>query len=164
MEIYEIAKHLKPAMQGLEIGCNVGFFSLALAKHVKSMAGFDRDENYIKIAKLVQEFCGRTNCSFFAAPIKGFQSPDTYDLIVSTAIHGWSGMKFKDYIALIDRSLRPGGVLLFESHELDAEKDWPEKRSHLTANYKLLESGIIDDTDKSLYASEIREFLILSKQ
>jgi 2-polyprenyl-3-methyl-5-hydroxy-6-metoxy-1,4-benzoquinol methylase len=163
MEIYEIARHLKPGMQGLEIGCNVGFFSLSLAKHLKSLVGFDLDENYIRIAKLVQEHCGLTHCSFSSSSLKNFQSTDTYDLIVSTAIHGWSGMKFGDYVSFLDRYLRPDGLLLFESHELDAEKDWREKRAHLTSKYTLLDSGIIDDTDKSLYASEIREFLILSK-
>jgi 2-polyprenyl-3-methyl-5-hydroxy-6-metoxy-1,4-benzoquinol methylase len=164
MEIYEMRRHLKPEMQGLEIGCNVGFFSLSLAKYVKSMVGFDRDENYIKVANLVQKSCGIGNCSFFASPLKDFRSEDTFDLIISTAVHGWADMSFPNYVSFVDRYLRPGGVMLFESHELDAEKDWAEKKCHLQSKYTLVDSGIIDDTDKSIYASEIREFLILQKQ
>ena len=163
MEIYEIARHLWPTMKGLELGCNVGFFTMSLAKHVESMVAFDKDENYIKVASLVQESLGISNCRFFASSLKDFRSTDTFDFIVSTAVHGWAGMKFPDFVAFLDRHLRPGGVLLFESHELDAEKDWASKKEHLTSKYALADRGIIDDTDKSLYASEIREFLILKK-
>jgi len=163
LEIYELCKYLRPEMNGLEIGCNVGFFTLALAPHLKRIDAFDIDANYIALASLAQVYSGITNASFFVQSLKGYVPAFKYDLVVSTAVHGWSGISFSLYLDLLCQCMKPGGILLFESHEIDAESDWNDKRSELLDTFELLESGLIDDVDKSMYASEMREFLVLKK-
>ncbi|MDU0457374.1 MAG: methyltransferase domain-containing protein [Geobacteraceae bacterium] len=163
LEIYEICKYLHQDMNGLEIGCNVGFFTLTLAPYLKRIDAFDIDANYIALATLAQVHSGITNASFFVQSLKGYVPDFKYDLVVSTAVHGWSGLRFSNYLALLCECMKPGGILLFESHEIDAENDWNDKRSVLLDTFELLESGLIDDVDKSMYASEMREFLVLKK-
>jgi hypothetical protein len=164
MEIYGLKQYIHAEMTTLDIGCNVGFFTMHIAPLVKSVVAFDVDLAYIKIARLVQSYCGIDNCRFTKQSLKGVRPAGQYSFVVSTAIHGWSGMSFGDYVDLLDSCLVPGGVLLFESHELDAENDWPVKRRLLTNRFDLLDFGLIDDVDKSMYASEMREFLILKKR
>jgi cyclopropane fatty-acyl-phospholipid synthase-like methyltransferase len=163
-EIYDLLKYLHQGISALEIGCNVGFFSLVVAKHAGEMEAFDVEPAYIKIAELARLFFKTTNCSFRVDSVKTFHPDRQYDLVVSTAIHGWSGLSFADYMQLIDKSTKPGGIILFESHEVDTEKDWPDKKNALVDRFELLDHGLIDDVDKNMYASEMREFLILKKQ
>jgi len=162
-EIYELETVLRPEMTGLEIGCNVGFFTLTLAQHLSRIDAFDIDPNYIALATLVQKHCGITNTRYFIKSLKDFKPDTCYDFVVSTAVHGWADLSFSNYLTLIDSCLKPGGILLFESHELDAERDWSEKREALLSRYDLISSGLIDDIDKDMYASEMREFLVLKK-
>lgn len=164
VEIYELSRHLRPGMRALEIGCNVGFFAMNFSQLLDSVTAFDIDSAYIKVANLVKEHLKISNCTFDVKSLKGYKPLQQYDFVVSTAIHGWSGISFNDYISLIERSLTPGGVMLFESHEIDAEKDWLDRRSLLTREFELVDSGLIDDVDKSIYGSEMREFLILKKR
>lgn len=162
-EIYELERFLRPDMTGLEIGCNVGFFTLTLARHLLQIDAFDIDPNYIALASLVKERCGAANVKFFAQSLRDYKPVVGYDFVASTAVHGWADLSFPRYLALLDRCLKPGGMLLFESHELDAEHDWPEKRAALLSRFELAGSGLIDDVDKTMYASEMREYLVLKK-
>ena len=150
-------------MAGLEIGCNVGFFSLSVAPLLCHLDAFDIDPNYIAVARLAQSFTGICNCTFSARSLKDFHPEQRYDFVVSTAVHGWSGLEFVDFVSLIDECTAPEGLILFESHEIDAEKDWQTHRGILLEKFTLLESGFIDDVDMSMYASEMREFLLLKK-
>ncbi len=150
-------------MNALEIGCNIGFFTLQYAPYVKSVTAFDIDSSYINIACLIQNYCGVNNCRFHQQALKDFRTNSQYDFVVSNAIHGWSGMSFSRYLELIDSCLAPGGLLLFESHEIDVEKDWPDKRCQLGDRYQIIDHGLIDDVDKNMYTSEMREFILCRK-
>ena len=163
LEIYQLLDHLQPEVEGLEIGCNVGFFSLHLAAHLRSMDAFDIDGNYIALGNLVKKYRDIENVHLFRESVTNFQPQKSYGLVVCTAVHGWSGLQFASLVSLLEKSLLPGGILLFESHEIDAEKDWPEKRQSLLTRFRLVDSGLIDDVDKTMYASEMREFLILKR-
>ncbi|MDT8303002.1 MAG: class I SAM-dependent methyltransferase [Sedimentisphaerales bacterium] len=163
-EIYGLQKYLWPEMRALEIGCNVGFFSLVVAPHVKTIEAFDIDNSYIEVANLTKNFLGVTNCHFINKSLNYFRAPMNYDLVISTAVHGWSGMNFGEYVEMLEEMLNVGGILLFESHEVDAEADWLERRKHLLHRFDFVDSGLIDDVDKTMYASEMREFLILRKR
>lgn len=163
-EIYELQRYVGHESSVLEIGCNVGFFTLVVAGNAGVVTAFDVEPAYIKIARLAQTFSGINNCRFSIDSVTTFRPDRQYDVVVSTATHGWSGMPFSDYVRMIDKSTKPGGIILFESHEIDAEKDWPDKKVMLSEKFELIDSGLIDDVDKTMYASEMREFLILKKR
>jgi SAM-dependent methyltransferase len=161
VDIYEMGRWLDGSMRGLEIGCNVGFFTLVVSEAVASMDAFDIDPNYIKVARFTQDFLGNRNCNFFVRSVKDFRPERAYDFVISAAVHGWSGLGFAEYGERLIRCIRPGGLMLIESHELDAEHDWPEKKRALLEKFTVLGEGVIDDVDKGMYASEMREFLVL---
>ena len=163
-EIYEVSKYLTSNMNVLEIGCNVGFFSLVISDFVRSVTAFDVDNNYIKVAEMVRNFCKIENCNFSTRSVHNFKTVEYFDCVISTALHGWTNLPFNSYMEKITGWLTPGGILIFESHELDVEKDWPEKRNFIAKNFDILSYGIIDDVDTNIYQSEYREYLILRKR
>jgi SAM-dependent methyltransferase len=153
-------------MRVLEVGCNVGFFSLEISELVGHLDAFDADPCYRPVSELVQTFCQLRNCKFLTASVHDFSPPDLgqYDCIISTAVHGWSKLRFDQYVSRITEWLRPGGLLLFESHELNAETQWPDKRGLLLRHFDLVDHGLIDDVDTQMYESELREFFLLRKR
>ncbi len=161
--IYNLRKHLRPSFRVLEPGCNVGFFGLVLSEYVKSVRGFEIDPNYIHVANRVADYCHIQTQFFSVDSVARFRTDETYDLVISTAVHGWADLPFGDYVRLIDSWTKSGGLILFESHEIDAEKDWREKKAFLLDRFDLLEQGFIDDVDDRIYESEMREFLLLKK-
>jgi hypothetical protein len=165
IELYGLLKYVDKSTKVLDIGCNVGFFGLTLAPHVGSLLGIDVDPNYIAVAQRFREYCGITNARFICTSVSDFRANAVYDLIISTAVHGWLGMPFGRYISMIAQWAGPSGILLIESHELDAHRwDWARKRDFLLANFDVLQEGLIDDVDTSIYESEYRNFLILRKR
>ena len=164
VETYGIAKYLHPSSDVLEVGCNVGFFLLAIAAHVASVVGFDVDANYGYVAREVARHLDVRNFVFEVSGISDFKTARAFDVVISTAVHGWAGLPFREYVDLLDGWTKAGGVILFESHEIDAERDWLDKRGLLTGRFDLLDSGFIDGVDTRVYESEIREYLILRKR
>ena len=160
---YDLEKYLSSSMNVLDIGCNVGFFSLTIARYVKNIDAFDTDQNYIKIANLVKDYLNIKNCNFLISQVEEFKTNRQYDFLISTAIHGWVKMSFIEYIHKLNTLVKEDGIILFESHEVDVHPEWLEKKALLLKAYKMLEEGIIDDVDTEIYKSEIREFLILKK-
>jgi 2-polyprenyl-3-methyl-5-hydroxy-6-metoxy-1,4-benzoquinol methylase len=161
--VYGLPRHLNKSMRVLEAGCNVGFLTLKMAEYAGSVQAFDVDPHLISVAERVRDFRGADNCEFLVRGVGDFRSDEAFDFVVSTALHGWVGMPFDRYARLVWDWTKPGGLVLFESHEIDAEENWPEKKALLLANFQLVESGLIDDVDHSMYESEMREFLILRK-
>jgi SAM-dependent methyltransferase len=164
LESYQLVQFLPQGSRVLEAGCNVGFFSLALSKHVAAIEGFEVDSNYVDVARLVAEFCKADCCQFRVGDVRSYPDDARFDLVISTAVHGWAGLPFGEYVERIERWVAPRGLVLFESHEIDAERDWPDKRFHLAERFEVVAEGLIDGVDHRIYESEIREFLILRKR
>jgi len=161
---YRIAEFLNKSMRVLDIACNVGFGSLVLSRHVAHVDGFDLDPAYLAIGVLARDYLGVKNCSFSASSLADFRPDVLYDCILATAVHGWSGLPFGDYIKKVASWATPEGIILIESHELDAELDWRQKKAFLENYFDVLHQGFIDDVDRKQYESEFREFLLLRKR
>lgn len=163
-EIYGIAQFIKDHMRVLEIGCNSGFLALETASYAAHVTAFDADPIYIELGQLVKEHLGIQNCSLFARPVEQFQTDETYHAIISCAVHGWIRIPFAEFIQRILGWLKPGGIFVFETHELDCHPEAAEQRKYLLRYFDVLRQGYIDDADESLYQSEMREYLVLKKK
>lgn len=164
VRLYGLDRFVSSTTRLLDVGCNVGFFSMTLAKLVGQVDAFDPDQAYIDLANMVREFSSINNCRFSVATVQTFRPESKYDLLVTSAIHGWSGMPFEVYVATIAEWVEPNGLIFIESHELDAERDWRTKKTWLGSHFDIVHDGFIDDVDDLVYQSEFREFLILRKR
>ncbi len=161
---YGLEAHLEPGMSILEMGCNNGFLSIEIAERTRSVTSFDVDAAYVAIGKMVSAHLGRTNCDFHVSSVEQFADQRTFDGVVACAVHGWVSISFQQFVGKILGFLKPGGLLLIESHELDCHPEWAEQRRLLLGHFDLLRSGLIDDVDDEMYASEMREYLVLRRK
>lgn len=162
--IYRLANYFSAEMEVLETGCNCGFLSWLVAQRVKHVDAFDVDANYISLGSMLQKEYKTENLNYSVSRFENFVTDKQYDAIISCAVYGWVPIPFAVFVEKLDRWLKPGGILLFESHELIVHPEWKQQRALLTDKYELLYSEYIDDVDHAFYASEYREFLVLKKK
>jgi 2-polyprenyl-3-methyl-5-hydroxy-6-metoxy-1,4-benzoquinol methylase len=161
MAAYGLPALLRGDMRVLEIGCNCGFLSLEIARLVRQVTAFDVDPNYIALGALAQRRLGVTNCTFGVGAVETYRPAERFDAVLSCAVHGWITMDFGAYVAYLRSIITPGGLLLFESHEVDCHPEWRAQRAFLLQRFDLVRQGWIDDVDEDVYESELREFLVL---
>jgi malonyl-CoA O-methyltransferase len=163
LEAYGLSRHVTGAMRVLEIGCNCGFLALEVARLAAHVTAFDVDPAYIAVAEEARSFLGARNSTFRTSSVATFECESPFDVVISCAVHGWAGMDFAAYVSRVRSFLRPGGLLLFESHEIDHHPEWEAQKRHLCSSFRPIDGGWIDDVDGDLYESEMREFLLLEK-
>lgn len=160
-ERYGLQKFLNNADVALEFGCNIGIFSSIVAANISKLYGYDINETYIKLARKYSSEIGVDNTVFNVGDVKNVKPERKFSVIISCAVHGWSGLSFSDYCRVLLSHAEKGAIILFESHEILSDTQWRQKKNVLLSFCDCLQSGFIDDIDHSLYSSEIREFLIL---
>ncbi|UCC99519.1 MAG: class I SAM-dependent methyltransferase, partial [Phycisphaerales bacterium] len=104
----------------LEIGCNTGFLAISIADRAKSVLGFDINPHLIDIARDAANYAGINNARFIASSFEDFSSPEPFDSVLSFASHatydGNTGYSIDQYLRRCYELVKPGGLLLFESH------------------------------------------------
>jgi SAM-dependent methyltransferase len=144
---YGLSTILKSSDRVLDIGCNCGFFSLLAAKHVLTVDAFDINPAFVSIAKLAQRYLERENCRFLTSSFDTFSTPEPYDVIFSFAVHHWIGLPLPVYAERLRNLLKPGGLVLVESQDLNThDQDWDDKVKVLCgAGFKEIGSGALCD-------------------
>jgi len=152
--IYGLDKKLSKNTEMLDIGGNIGFFSLFLSRFVKSIDIVEFNTDLTEIGGKLKKYEKIKNVSINNTDFKIFKSKKKYDIVMSLAIHKWVGMDFDLYLEKIHSHLKKGGLLLLESHIIyynqgDKILDNLDKNKY----FKILEKGRIDDHD-----GQIRDF------
>jgi len=122
----ELEKRL-PGKRVLEIGCNAGFLSVALADFCDEVVGFDVNPHLIEIGEKAASFLEKKNCVLKVSSFEAFQAQGSFDVVLSFANHSTFDKNTKhsleEYFEKCRDLLAPGGVLLFESHPPEYEGD-----------------------------------------
>ena len=128
-ELYRVKEVLKPHFEVLDIGCNSGFFSLYVARYVKTVHGVEPKKSLNEACKLVCNHLNVDNVKIFSKRWSEFEAPIKYDLVISLAVHKWAQMSFGEHIEKIKNMLKPQGYLLIESHHkiIYEEDAWDKK-------------------------------------
>lgn len=119
---YGIEKYLNKSSWVLDIGCNVGFFSLYVSKYVKRVDGLETNSELFKIGTLVKDYLKIKNCYFFNSDFKKHNFSHKYDIILSFAVHNWIGLPLDEYARKLYLLLNSNGFVLFESHDIKDTK------------------------------------------
>jgi SAM-dependent methyltransferase len=109
----------------LEIGCNTGFLSIAIAPSARRVVAFELNPYLIEIGKLGANFLRVRNVEFSVAAFEDFGGDDTFDDVLSFANHhtydGNTRQPLAEYFERCHALTRPGGRLVFESHPPEIE-------------------------------------------
>lgn len=152
---YEILKYCKKKSVILDIGSNVGFFSLYLSQFVEMIHAVEFDKSLHSIAVKTKKFLNINNVYFYNDDIKTIDSLIRYDVVMSFSVHQWVGIPIEDYLELVLKFKKENGIIFIESHGGN------EDRSNLIdaikkSNLTIISEGITDD-----YAGVLRDFYIL---
>ena len=119
---YDIAEYLRPSDKLLDIGSNNGLWALSLAASVGHVDALEFNPYLVAIANIAKEHIGTDNVSFIPGDFVDFDTEEKYDVLCSLANHctidGNLSMGFEQYVAKVFSLLKPGGILLFESHNV----------------------------------------------
>lgn len=120
IEKYGVERILSPEKTVLDIGCNAGFFDMAVAPRVKHVLGVEYDATMVEVANIVKEYIHAENCEFWQGDFCEWmkQNHNTYNVIFSFAIHHWLNVSQEEYVQMLDELLEVGGHICIESHEL----------------------------------------------
>jgi SAM-dependent methyltransferase len=122
LERYDIAKYIGDRDRVLDIGSNNGLWALTLAPKVGHVDGLEYNPYLVAVGNLAKEHLGIANASFITADFVDFDPSHVYDTVFSLANHctidGNLSMDFEQYVAKVFSLLKPGGFLLFETHNV----------------------------------------------
>jgi SAM-dependent methyltransferase len=117
------AMGLEGRLRGLrviEIGCNTGFVTLAVAGAARHVVGLDLNPSLVAVATTAAGYLAADNVRFVASSWEAFDPPEPADAVLSFANHatydGNTGLAVETYFDKCHAATRPGGLLLFESH------------------------------------------------
>ncbi len=164
---YDLIKYLTNKKTALDIGCNCGFFTIVVSRHVKHIEGLDINPYLIKIGDDVKDFLKITNISFNNFTFEDYDIDKKFDIIFSLGndetIDGNTKFTFSQYIEKIYNLLDQDGILVFESQAIDAY--YPDRFKPKLENLKKLFEIIENKIVQSEYPENVpnRIFLILKK-
>lgn len=143
---YRFEKYLDKDKILLDIGSNLGFFTLYCAKYVKYVYGLEINKSLIDIGNRVRDYLKIKNCTFIHDAFEKFEPNRQYNIIISNATHNWVPLSKEEYISRLYRLSDKNGIILFEFNKVDKDKISKRNFYELIKNkFKILENGIIKD-------------------
>jgi SAM-dependent methyltransferase len=116
---YGLEKLLSNKYDVLDIGSNVGFFSLYSSEYVNSIDCVEPNKSCVEVSNYTKNFLGITNCTFYQTIFEEFKTKKKYDFIFSFAVHRYIKLSFEEYLRALHKLLKKGGQLLLESHTIE---------------------------------------------
>jgi len=132
----------------LEIGCNTGFLSIALARAATRVVGCDINPHLIGIAETVSGFLNCDNVRFWRSTWEQFEPDESPEVLLSFGSHTPydhnATQTIGAYIEKCHETLGPGGVLAFESHAPAYEgSGWNADRAEIERRFDVTGSGVL---------------------
>ena len=150
----------------LEIGCNTGFLTLAVAPAARHIDAFELNPYLIAIARIGGRFLGIENVDFSVSSFEDFSTGQTYDDVVSFANHhtydGNTRQSLEEYFERCHALTNVGGRLIFESHPPELEGADFDKTVAIIERYYVIERTEIHEYGTFLDAN--RRFIVASRR
>ena len=119
IRMYKLDSLVKNDMDVLDIGCNVGFLDLEIAKYANSVTGIEVDKHFVNVANCAKLLLEITNCEFVCEDIRYWKDERRFNVVIACAVHNWIGINKKAFVEMIDHKLHKDGIFVFESNSLE---------------------------------------------
>jgi len=165
IEKYEIDKYLTKKKTVLDIGSNSGFMACHLSESVKEIDAIELNPYLIGMGKETASFLNISNVNFIQGDFIQYDFTKKYDVIFSLSNHftidGNLNIDFELYVKKIFDILNVGGVLFFESHDINGEdKDIDYKFKIASKYFKLVDHKMV----KAFYPADIDKLFVIFKR
>jgi len=141
---YNLISYLSPEFQVLDIGSNVGFFSMLLSSYVKHIDCVEIDKDFIEIGNKVKDYLAVNNIDFINSDIRTYHSLIKYDFVITSAVHKYLEVSLEEYLILLNDLITDGGLIFIESHPGKNNAHQLEEFIN-SSSYSIINSGITDD-------------------
>lgn len=153
---YRLGNYLTQSSKVLDVGSNLGLFSLYVSKFVQNVVGVEINKDLVYIAELAQSALKVKNIEFVHGDITQILDLNQkFDFVFSFSIHGHLKISLQSYLDILGRYLTDKGLILIESHSDTLLKDFISILDKLDS-FNVLETGITDDQD-----GDLRPFALL---
>lgn len=143
---YGIEQFLRNDNILLDIGSNLGFFTILCSKYVKWAYGLEINKSLVEIGNLVKNYLKIENCTFITEGFERFKSNLRYNIIISNATHNWIPISIEEYISKIYNILDENGIVLFELNKIEKELIREKNLDYIiNSKFEIIEKGIIKD-------------------
>lgn len=166
IEGYEIHSYFSKEKSVLDIGSNSGFMSCYLSEFVKEIDAIELNPYLSDMGVVTANFLNIKNINFLKNNFIEYDFIKKYDIVFSLSNHytidGNLNMGFEDYIKKIYNVMHDGGVLFFESHNINGDDSDMELKFKIASKYftlvkyKMVRSFFPQDIDK-LFSVFLRE-------
>ena len=133
----------------LEIGCNTGFLTLAIAPAAERVVAFELNPFLIRIAEIAARFLKIGNVEFQTCAFENLATEQQFDDVLSFANHhtydGNTRQSLDEFFARCHELTKPGGRLVFESHPPELEGDSFGATVALIERYYEIESNTVHE-------------------
>jgi len=150
----------------LEIGCNAGFLTLALAPETDRIVAFELNPYLVRIARRGAQFLKADNVEFSAVAFEDLEIDEAFDDVISFANHhtvdGNTQQSLVDYFRRCHELTAPGGRLLFESHPPELEGDDFGKTVAIIEQFFAVERSEIHDY--GTFLDRNRRFIVATRR
>ena len=172
MKSYDVYDFFNANGRVLDIGSNSGFLSIYLSDYFKEVVGIELNPYLIRMGECVKNHLGVRNVNFIKADFMSYSFNNQFDAVFSLSNHftidGNLNMSFEDYIYKIYNLLNNGGVLFFESHNINGDDSDLDQKFLIASQYfdlkkyKMVKAFYPADIDK-LFAVFIKKPSISEK-
>jgi SAM-dependent methyltransferase len=165
VEAFELRERVRDR-RVLEIGCNTGFLSLAIAPSAARVVAFELNPHLIAIARVGARYLKVENVEFSVAAFEDFATGEQFDDVLSFANHhtydGNTRQSLDEYFARCHALTAPGGRLIFESHPPELEGDGLPRTIELIERYYTIESSAVPEY--GTFLDRNRRFLVATRR
>lgn len=157
---YDLMKYINKSMMLIDLGANVGFFSLYLSDFVKSSTLVEFNPYFNNITNKAIQYLDIKNCKVINANLNHFldSHKESYDFVLALAIYQYLDFTLEDFILKIDEITKPGGFILLEAHPEDHISNYLDT-SNVFKIFELVQKGYTDDQ-----FGRLREYYLLRKR
>jgi protein-L-isoaspartate O-methyltransferase len=143
MKNYELETYLSKDKTVLDIGSNSGWVACYLSDFTKNVDGIELNPYLVKMGEATIDFLNIQNVNFIVDDFIKYNFSKKYDLIFSLSNHftidGNLNIGFESYIRKIFNTLNVGGVLFFESHNINGDDKDMDLKFEIASKYFTLE-------------------------
>lgn len=155
IEQYGLKDLLNNKMDVLDIGCKLGFLDMEIASLVRNVTGIEYNPVASRLSKSIANKLNIRNATFYDYDFKEWKnlSRRRYDMILSLDVHQYIGQTPQEYATKIASLIKPGGLVLFESSDLNSTKEPNDYDDYIDAfmnnGFKSIKRGDSMDQESS---------------
>ena len=165
VEKYGIQKYLTKDKIVLDIGSNSGFLASYISEFVKEVDAIELNPYLVEMGKETAKFLTIENIDFIEGNFITHGFSTNYDIVFSLSNHftidGNLNIDFESYIKKIYDLMKPGGFMMFESHNINGDdKDLDQKFRMASKYFDLIDYKMIS----AFYPADIDKLFAIFKR